>query len=289
MGEWLEVSVAVDAETAEAVAEVLSRYIPQGVALDLGEGEGEAVTVKAYLEVDEQVDVHRRQIEEALWHLGQITPIPPPGFSLIPDQDWTAGWKESIQVLHLGQHIVIKPSWRTYTPSTSETVLEMDPGLAFGTGLHPTTQLCVAALEELMVPGACVLDMGTGTGILAMVAAKLGAKQVLAVDTDAHAITATQRNARDNGIEHLLNVIHGSLQDVQGDYDVILANILAPVIIQMVQSGLAQHLRHSGILIVSGILEEQVAAVQTVLLEAGLKVIQTRQQGDWVALITGWG
>ena len=286
---WLEVSIAVPQEAAEAVSEVLSRYAPQGVAVDMGDGDllpDTPVTVKAYLPEDVDIDMRRHQVEQALWHLHHIwSVIPEPVFTAIADQDWTAGWKESIPILHLGRHVVIKPSWREYAHHEGDVVLEMDPGLAFGTGLHPTTQLCIAALEDYIRPGMRVLDLGTGTGILALIAAKLGAAEVLAVDTDVNAVTATRRNARVNDVVHLIRLVHGSLADVGGTYHLVVANILAPVIISMAQEGLATRIRADGLLMVSGILADQIAEVQAALTQAGLRVVAQSQQGEWVVLI----
>ena len=287
--EWLEVSVQVNPEAAEAVAEVLSRYAPQGVAIDLGTNDGEVinpVTVKAYLTVDEGIEANRKRVEEALWHLGQIwSVIPEPTFTPIADRDWAAGWKETIPVLRLGKRIVIKPSWRSYEPRQGEILLEMDPGLAFGTGLHPTTQLCIEAVEDLLRPEMRALDLGTGTGILALVAAKLGAAEVVAVDNDVDAVTVTRRNARANDVAHLIRPVHGSLPDISGTYDLVLANILAPVIVKMVESGLAARVRLGGAFVASGILVEQADEVAAALERAGLRVTERRERGDWVALI----
>ncbi len=287
--EWLEVSVAVAPEAAEAVAEVFSRYAPQGVAIDLGTGDEAApqqVTVKAYLTVDDGIAERRQKVEEALWHLHHIwAVIPDPTFTPIRDQDWTAGWKESIPVLHLGRRVVIKPSWREYAAQPDELLLEMDPGLAFGTGLHPTTQLCVEALEDLMEPGMRVLDLGTGTGILALVAAKLGAADVLAVDNDVNAVAVARRNARANVAAHRIRVLHGSLAEVGEPYDLVVANILAHVIIDMAASGLDTRIRRGGTLVVSGILEEQADEVISALVAQGLSVTERRQREDWIALV----
>jgi len=289
---WLEVNVRVVPEAAEAVAEVLSRYAPQGVVIDLGEGGAvaagspQAVAVKAYLVAGNDLDARRRKVEEALWHLHHIwSVIPEPTFRSIVDQDWTAGWKESIPVMHLGARVVIKPSWRDYMPQPSEIVLEMDPGLAFGTGLHPTTQLCVAALEDFAQPGIQVLDMGTGTGILALVAAKLGVADVLAVDTERDAIDVTVLNARRNDVAAVIRSLHGSLQDVAGAFDLVVANILAHIIIDMTRSGLASRVKPGGTLVVSGILVEQADEVAAVLGQQGLRVTERRQQEEWVALV----
>ncbi|MCU0520609.1 MAG: 50S ribosomal protein L11 methyltransferase [Anaerolineae bacterium] len=286
--EWLEVSVLVNHEAAEAVAEVLSRYAPQGVALDLGaDGElSSTVTVKAYLAVDAHIDARRRRVEEGLWHLHQIWPvIPEPTFRSVADQDWTAAWKEQIQVLHLARRIVIKPTWRTYEATPDEAVLELDPGLAFGTGLHPTTQLCVAAIEDYVQPGAPVLDLGTGTGILAMVAARLGAGRVMAVDNDENAVIAARANIQLNGLASTIDLALGSLSDVDGAYDLVVANILAPVIIAMAGAGLADRVSREGTLVVSGILEEQIDGVVEALHQGGLNVIERRIQEEWAALV----
>ena len=286
--EWLEVSVQVNHEAAEAVAEVLSRYAPQGVALDLDAGgyAASTVTVKAYLAVDEDIEGRRRRVEEGLWHLSQIWPvIPEPSFRSIPDQDWTALWKQQIQVLHLGRRVVIKPSWRPYAAAEDEIVLEMDPGMAFGTGLHPTTQLCIAAIEDFAQPGMTVLDIGTGTGILAMVAAHLGVGRVLAVDNDEDAVVAARRNILANELKDRIELQHGSLSDVRGAFDLVVANILAPVIITMAESGLAQRVNRGGVLVVSGILEEQIEDVVEALQKNGLHVTERRLQEEWAALV----
>lgn len=285
--EWLEISLRVIPEAAEAVAEVLSRYAPQGVAFDLGAEQGRGpLTVRAYLAVDEEIEARRRQVEEALWHLHYIwEAIPAPEFSVIADRDWTAGWKETIPILHLGRRVVIRPSWKPYMPVGDELVLELDPGMAFGTGLHPTTQLCVEALEETVQPGMRVLDIGTGTGILAFLAAKMGAAEVVAVDNDMSAVTAARRNASANHVAHTVRLVFGSLPDVGGIYDVVFANILAPVIIDMAQNGLASRVRPGGLVVASGILIEQENEVIRALEEVGLGLAQRRAKEGWSVLL----
>ena len=156
--------------------------------------------------------------------------------------------------------------------------------MAFGTGLHPTTQLCVEFLEDVMQPEQRVLDLGSGTGILSLVAAKLSASEVVAVDTDINAVAVTRRNAGVNEVAHQVRPVHGSLADVSGTYDLVLANILAPIIIQMAETGLASRMRPGGLLVASGILEEQADAVRGALEKVGLRVTEQRQKGDWVAL-----
>ncbi len=284
---WLEISVTVEAEVAEAVAEVLSRYAPYGVAIEPGDGTlAEKAAIYAYLPGDETaVAAKRRQVEEALWHLGQLWPLPAPTCKPLEDEDWMTVWQARVPILRLGERVVIKPSWYRYTPSAGEIVLEMDPGVAFGTGLHPTTQLCVAALEKLVRPGMNILDLGTGTGILALVAAQLAPVEILAVDHDADAIAVARRNFRVNHATQGIHLLRGSLADVHSTHDLILANLLSPIIIRMARAGLVERLRRDGFLIASGILVEQVAEVTAALERNGLQVTETCQKGDWVALI----
>lgn len=284
--DWLEVSVETTGEGAEAVAEVLSRFAPRGVALETGpEGFGAGVVaVRAYIPADDQLPQTRRRVEEALWHLGQILPIPPPSFRIVAETDWAEAWKQHLTVLHVGRRLVIRPSWLPYTPAEGEVVVELDPGMAFGTGTHPTTQMCLLALEDWMRPGARVLDLGTGSGILAIVAAKLGAGRVLALDTDPQAVGVARENVYRNRVADRVRVARGSLAQAVGRFDVVVVNILARVLIEMAEQGLARRLAQEGRLIVAGLLAGQEEEVRDAFQRAGLAVVGRRQVEDWVAL-----
>jgi ribosomal protein L11 methyltransferase len=284
--DWLEVSVETTGEGAEAVAEVLSRFAPRGVALEAGpEGFGTGVIiVRAYLPTGDQLPQTRRQVEEALWHLGQILPLPPPSFRLIAETDWAEAWKQHLTVLHVGQRLVIRPSWLPYTPAEGEVVVELDPGMAFGTGTHPTTQMCLLALEDRVRPGARVLDLGTGSGILAIAAAKLGAGRVLALDTDPQAVSVARENVYRNGVADRVRVARGSLAQAIGRFDVVVVNILANVLIEMAEHGLARRLARDGRLIAAGLLIGQEEEVRDAFGQAGLVVVGRCQVEDWVAL-----
>ncbi len=285
--EWLEISVTSDNEGAEAVAEVLSRYAYRGVVIEAGPAGWNAgpVVVRAYLPADDQLRANKRRIEEALCHLDRIRSVSVPSFRPVAEEDWVEAWKERLNVLRIGRHIVIRPSWRDYAPEPGDIVIQLDPGMAFGTGLHPTTQVCLVALEELMRPEAAVLDLGTGSGILAIAAAKLGAGRVLAVDRDPVAVKTARGNIMANGVQGVVSVLEGSLEEVSGNYDLVVVNILAKVIVEMMQEGLATRLHPGGRLITAGIIADQASEVVAALERGGLTAIERQQREDWVRLV----
>ena len=297
---WLEVCVMIDPETAEAVSEMLSRYVPNGVAIEQiardidGADEGVSsqlesiVAVRAYLPVDSDVEQKKQRIQEGLWHLSQISPIPEPVFRVVAESDWAEAWKEHYHVLHLGRRFVIKPSWRDYEAQPNEIVIELDPGMAFGTGLHPTTQLCLTALENYLQPNSRVLDLGAGSGILAIGAARLGAGSIKAIDIDPLAVKAAAENVKANGVEQLVEVAAGSLQEAAANgatYDLIIVNILARVIIQLCEEGLGKIVRPGGLAIFAGLIDTQEQGVREALQAQGLQIVDRYQSKDWVGLI----
>jgi len=285
--EWLEVSLEVDGEAAEAVAEVLSRFAHKGVAIEAGpEGvEAGPVVVRAYLPVDSRLPKTRRRLEEALWHLSQIRPLPEPTFRRIAEADWAEAWKQHLRVLHIGQRIVVRPSWLDYDPQEGEVVIVLDPGMAFGTGLHPTTQMCLTALQKHVRPGASLLDLGTGSGILSIAGAKLGAERVLALDSDPQAVTVARENVRRNGVADRVGVKEGSLAQAHGRFDLVVVNILARVIVEMLEQGLAKRLAPGGRLILAGLIVDQEPEVREALRRAGLEPSEREQIDDWVGLV----
>jgi ribosomal protein L11 methyltransferase len=284
---WLEISVTVESEIAEAVAGVLSGYVPHGVAIEAGPDGWNTgpVIVRAYLPSDDDLSANCRRVEEALWHLGQVQPIPAPNFRTVAEEDWAEAWKERLTVMHFGQRLVVRPSWLEYAPAPGEVIIQLDPGMAFGTGLHSTTQMCLVALEEAVRPRMEVLDLGTGSGILAIAAAKLGAGYVLAVDNDPVAVRAARENVVANGVQETVSVMHGSLAEAAGSYDLVAANILARVIVAMAQEGLAKRVRSGGTLVATGILDGQEPEVIAALEREGLSVIEQRRIEDWVCLL----
>jgi ribosomal protein L11 methyltransferase len=200
MAKWIELSMEVDGEAAEAVAETLRRYGHQGIVIEQRYAEDEGLpgdppptgplTVRAYLPDDAEAPGKRNEIEKALYFLGRLYPLPEPVFTVIDEGDWAEAWKANYQPVRVGRRLLIKPAWLDAPVKPGDVLVELDPGMAFGTGTHPSTQLCLAALEDLAQPAQRVLDLGCGSGILAIAAAKLGATDVLALDTDPVAVRA---------------------------------------------------------------------------------------------------
>lgn len=296
MRQWLELSVQVDREAVDSVAEVFSRYVYGGVAIEesittYGDREGyqvnptEPVTIRGYLPLDDSCGGMVTKIKEALDHLSFLRPIGDLTLRSLAEEDWANAWKEHFQVLKVGRRTVVVPSWHQYSPQDQEITIILDPGMAFGTGLHPTTRLCLVALEDYLRPGCRVLDLGTGSGILAIAAARLGAASVLALDTDAVAVEVAQRNVIANGLANTVRVAQGTLpQEREGPWDLVVANIIAQVIIALA-GHLATAVTADGLLIVSGIIQERATAVESSLLAQGLAIVDKRADGDWLAYV----
>jgi ribosomal protein L11 methyltransferase len=244
-------------------------------------------------------DDHRlREIEVMLALIGRALPggLPEPRLQFVGKSDWAESWKAHFHPVRVGQHFVIKPSWRDYTPTADDIVIEIDPGLAFGSGLHPTTQLCLKILEEMPLHGQTLFDVGTGSGILALAALKLGAVSVRAVDVDDVAVRVACENFERNGYplsnpsplegeETQLEVAVGSATDTSGrQWDIVVANILANTIIELLPD-LKAALAPSGQLILSGIIAEQEASVTAAATVQDLHLVDRRIEEDWVALV----
>jgi ribosomal protein L11 methyltransferase len=308
--DWLEVSLVVDGELAEAVADVLARFAPNGVATeqaaakDLKEPEGRAegpITVRAYLPVDDRIDESRKRIQESLGYLGMIRPIPAPTFRLLADQNWMEAWKRHYRPINVGRRLVIVPAWMD-APEPGRIPVKINPGMAFGTGTHPSTQLCLELMERefdrrrgprtrgTTRPTGRLIDVGCGSGILCFAALKLGAESALGVDTDAEAIINARENAFANGIGSELILAWGSVAEIrQGEFPLnksllVTANILAPVIVSLLEAGLAELVEEGGSLILGGILEHQVAGVLNAAQAHDLGLVERLQTDDWVAL-----
>ncbi len=300
MHNWLEISLTVNGELAEAVADVLARYAPNGVmteqAVDYNDAEDEGtpvgpITVRAYLSADEKLEDTRQKLEESLFYLGMIQPLPAPVYQPIADQNWMEAWKEHYRPIPVGKRLIIVPVWLE-SPSPERIPIRIDPGMAFGTGTHPTTQLCLELMEKYLPQSPVpVIDVGCGSGILSIGALKLGAEFALGVDIDPASVKASRENADANGIPpEKFAIGQGSVAEIRTDKftlrqaPLVLANILAPVIIRLFEAGLADLVSPGGTIVLSGILAEQADSVASAAAEAGMTFLEKRQMGDWVAL-----
>lgn len=301
---WLEISVTVEPEQAEAVSELLNRYVSNGVVVESGvtytnaEDEGTPygpARVFGYLAIDDKIEETRQRIEEGLWYLGRIAesvsaPLPEPVYRPVDDEDWMAAWKQHYRPIQIGKRLLILPAWID-DPQEGRIAVKIDPSMAFGTGTHPTTQLCMELLEGTVQPGRPVIDIGCGSGILSIGAIKLGASRALAVDIDNAAVRSTKENAQANSVLESIEVGIGSVSEVKAGLfsirqaPLVLANILAPVIVRLFGAGLAELIEPGGKIVLSGILDTQAEEVIRAGEAQGLRKVDQRQLNDWVAIV----
>ena len=303
MEQWLEVSIKVKHEAEEVTAEILREAgARNGVAIEdpvlyetvrkslpfelcdplPEETDLSVVTVTAYYPEDEELQ--KRELTAVEKRIGRFR-IGPTLFRKVSETDWSDEWKQYFHVTRVGKHIVVKPSWESYEPEAEDIVLELDPGMAFGTGTHPTTVLVLEALEKTVHRDTTVFDVGTGSGILAMTAAKLGAKAIKAVDIDGVAVRTAKENIAKAGLADRIEVKQGDLlHGTEGKADVIVANILADIIILLLPD-IPGKLKEGGLFFASGIIEDYQQAVTEAAEKAGLRVKEVTRIKDWVGLL----
>jgi ribosomal protein L11 methyltransferase len=301
-GAWLELAVESDVEAVEAVSEILGRVAGGGTSVEpafdlVDEGLGARIdpkrpaTVRAYVPARDEALAARAvaDAKEMLGHLQAfgLRPIGELRTRMVHEEDWAEAWKAHFPVLRVGKRLVIRPTWRRHRPEPGDVVLALDPGMAFGTGLHPTTRLCLALLEDLadrgLLAAARILDVGCGSGILAIAAARLGAVSVLGVDSDPIAIESTTANVRRNRLVRRIRARQGSIPTGESPFEVVLANLVASLLVELAQV-LANELAPRGTIVASGIFVDREEEVRRAFEGAGLSVSGRLAEGDWVAL-----
>ena len=281
----------------EPLSQIFYRYGHGGVAVEQEGGfnadEGERppadawAVVTTYLPMNESLDDRRSRIDVGVRLVAHVSDISPLRERIVEEEEWQNNWKEHFHVLKVSRRITICPTWREHTPQEGEAVIMLDPGMAFGTGHHPTTRMCLTLLDGIVAPGADVLDVGCGSGILSIAAARLGARHVFGVEIDSVAVNVAKQNVRDNGVEHTVRIMQGTLPHPDAkcnSYAVAVANISAKVVAEIAPH-LVAAVADGGHIIASGVLLNNKAVVEDALSAAGARLERTLVDGDWAALV----
>lgn len=303
-GKWIEIKVITTSEALEPVSGIFYSMDCKGVAIEdpedilnreqgpltwdfadinILEYGGKAASIKAYFSEDDNPSTIVKYIEEKLKiikgsgiNIGEGKVL----YAIVKEEDWANNWKKYYKPTKIGKHIVVKPIWENYSNKDNELIIELDPGMAFGTGTHETTRMCVEALEKNVEANSVIYDIGTGSGILAIAAAKLGAKEVLGVDLDPVAVDSAEQNVQHNKLNNI-KIIEGNLVEVvEGKADIVVANIIAEIICILIDD-VKKVLKTGGLFISSGIIHERREMVIDKLENSGFQVLEVNKDGEW--------
>ncbi len=310
---WTEIRVKTTTEAVEAVSNIFYEVGAQGVVIedpndflyqqkdelswdyieeDVFLNGYDGAIVKAYISEEENVLAKVEEIKERVANL--------PGFGInigdgiveleeVHQQDWENAWKQYYKPVKVSEKIVIKPTWEEYDAKPGELIIELDPGMAFGTGTHETTNMCIQALEKYINSDVSVLDIGCGSGILSIAASKLGANRVLGVDLDPVAVKVSKENIQMNNLLGSIEIKHGNLMDVVSEKaDIVVANIIADIIIQLSDS-VADYMKENGLFISSGIIMPRLKEVKKVIEDKGFKILEVNTKGEWACIVAKLG
>ncbi|WP_411168648.1 50S ribosomal protein L11 methyltransferase [Clostridium sp. MB05] len=307
-GTWIEVRVITKSEALEPVSGIFYGLDCKGVAIEdpndilereqgpltwdfadinVLEHKGEVAVVKAYFSEEDNIDEILKYINEKmdeLKELGIDTGVAKVESEKMFEEDWANNWKKYYKPTKIGEKIVVKPIWEEYNPQGKELVIELDPGMAFGTGTHETTRMCIQSLEKYVKEDSTVFDVGCGSGILAIAAAKLGSKMAVGVDLDPVAVESAKENVGYNNLENI-QILYGNLVEViDGKADIVVANIIAEVICILTED-VKRVLSNNGYFITSGIIHDRVDMVTKKLEETGFEVVEINKDGEWNCIV----
>ncbi len=303
---WCEISIQTSHEAVELIAEIFRDLGASGVVIEDPElvndyitsgkwdytdipiaKETEVVVEKAYLPVNGELEGRIQTLQQeikALESRGVNTAPAVLTTAELQDEDWSDTWKQYFHTEKPGERVVIKPTWEEYAPKDDEVVIELDPGAAFGTGTHATTSMCIRQLEKLVKPGMTVFDVGTGSGILSIISAKLGAKNIQAVDYDDSVLKIVEENLEQNNVQDIISVAQSDLmQNVHGKAELVIANIIADIIIRLFDQ-LDEHLEQGGTLLTSGIIEDRIEDVLAAAEKHGYGVVERLENKGWACI-----
>ena len=303
---WCEISIQTSHEAVELIAEIFRDLGASGVVIEDPElvndyitsgkwdytdipiaKETEVVVEKAYLPVNGELEGRIQTLQQeikALESRGVNTAPAVLTTTELQDEDWSDTWKQYFHTEKPGERVVIKPTWEEYEPKDDEVVIELDPGAAFGTGTHATTSMCIRQLEKLVKPGMTVFDVGTGSGILSIISAKLGAKNIQAVDYDDSVLKIVEENLEQNNVQDIISVAQSDLmQNVHGKAELVIANIIADIIIRLFDQ-LDEHLEQGGTLLTSGIIEDRIEDVLAAAEKHGYGVVERLENKGWACI-----
>ena len=306
---WTEVLIKVAPQAVEAVTDILYGLGAQGVAIDepvdvqklredelywdyidekLLENDTEETKIMAYFSEEETnlpekiavIKEKIRNLTEFGLSIGSVTVE----LSNVNQEDWESAWKQYFKPVHVTDRIVVKPEWEEYSPQEGEIVIEIDPGMAFGTGTHETTSMCINQIEKNLKEGDRVIDIGSGSGILSMAAVLLGAEKATGVDLDPVAVRVALENVELNNLQDKIDILHGNLTDViREKADIVVANIMADIILILLED-VREFIKDDGLFISSGIIQEKRAAVEARLLEKNFSIVEVETKGEWCAI-----
>lgn len=311
---WIEVQIKTEPELEEIVTSILYDLGVGGLAIEdpndvdfkmqnlddwdyiepeeLKKNYDSKIVIKGYFPENDELPFILEEIRKKV----EILPSYKLGYSYgsvslseVYEKDWANSWKKYYHTTKIGENIVIKPSWEKYEAKIGENIIELDPGMAFGTGTHETTILCVKELEKYVNKDTIVLDVGCGSGILSIVSAKLGAKEVFGIDIDSVAVNSSERNVKNNNVEDVVDIKEGNLINVVNKkYDVVVANILAEVIL-ILNKDINKVMKEKGVFIASGIIKDKEKDVVKSLRENNLEIIEINHMEDWVSIVSKIG